>query len=276
MTDSGTAGASFVLGSGPSILDITDRQREWLSAQPFVFAMNKYLLFWEIAGIQPSHFFLLDSHFPAYAVLQESVEIAQSLDRPPLFCLRDTYRRYVNQHPIMQWMRKPGLLKQTKNEHGFVPEFLEIDNPLFFKSTDSLHAELKWADNLNQVLYYYRGSLTVLLNLITILNPNQPIYLLGVDMNTADSFYQDELNQRPMLRDQFHSVGEKAGKHPTVVERTLKGGKKMPGILDRWPFIKESCEARGCPIYNTNPNSMLVEEGLAEHRPLPEISDAER
>lgn len=260
---------SVILGSGPSILDLTPGQKELLSRSPFVFGMNKYLMFWDVVGVHPSHFFLFDHHFPAYAVLQKSVERAPELRRYPLFCLRNSYRPFVNKGSLGKRLHRRKLEHIASNDHGFEARFLDIERVMYYWSTDSLFAKLRWADSLWQKLYYYRGSLSVLMNLATILNPRQPIYLLGVDMNTPLAFYQEQLDAMPMLRDRFHARGEQSGKHPTVVEHQLKDGRSVPGILERWPFLRESCEARGCPIYNVNPESLLVQEGLAEHRPLP-------
>lgn len=262
---------SYVLGSGPSIMDLSEDERLRLSAQPFVFAMNKYLLFWEKVGIAPTHYFLIDTHFPAYAVLQRTIERSKELPRPVQYCLGYRFRPFVNQPFLGKICHYRALKRVTQNDRGFQGHFLSVENPLFFKHVIDLFAPFSWADSLHEPLYYFRGSLTILLNLITILNPGNPIYLIGVDMNTHRSFYDEELAADQMLRDDFHAIGEKTGKHPTVVEKEAGGGNVVPGLLDKWDLIREACEKRGCVIRNINPKSMLVQEGKCEYAQLPSI-----
>jgi len=263
---------SFILGSGPSIFDLNEEQKRWLSMQPFVFAMNKYLMFWDKVGIHPSHFFLIDTHFPAYAVLEKSIARKHELKKPVKFCLGYRFRPFVNQGLFGKFRNFYALKKVTKNDRRYTGRFLEIESPLFFDHQTNLFKEHKWAESLSEPLYYFRGSLTILLNLITILNPRNPIYLLGVDMNTNRTFYDEELQADPLLRDNFHVIGEKTGKHPTVVEMKVRDGRNVGGLLDKWEFIQKSCELAGCPIYNCNSQSLLVESGLCEYSPIPALS----
>lgn len=259
----GTPHATYVLGSGPSLLRLTESEKRFLGNEPFVFAMNKYLLYWDKVGVHPSHYFLADTHTPAYLVLHRSARRARELARPPLFCIHRTYAQFVN----AGLGTKLGSLRDVARESWRTRTplgFLNLPRVLFFDSSIHNDRPLEWAASLAEPLYFYRGSLTVLLNLATILNPGRPIYLLGVDMNTPVSFYEEEIARDPRLHDRYRAIGLREGVHPTVA--AVSG---IPGILDRWDFVSRSCAAAGCTIYNTNPDSLLVEKGLCGFRALP-------
>jgi hypothetical protein len=260
-------GDTYILGSGPSLTRLDDAQRRFLDAQPFVFAMNKYLLYWDRIGVHPSHFFLADTHFPAYLVLQRSVRRASELRRAPLFCLHRDYARFVNA-PLGTRMRAlPAMARLLWRARGTPVHFLSVPEVLFFDSGITNDLPLVWARSLDEPLYFYRGSLSVLLNLATILNPGRPIHLLGVDMNTPAAFYEDAVARERRLHDRYRAIGEREGVHPTVA--AIDG---IPGILHRWDFMARSCAEAGCPIDNANPQSLLVQRGLCPHNALPSAS----
>ncbi len=259
----GPGSASYVLGSGPSLLDLTSEERTRLTREPFVFAMNKYLLFWDKIGVEPSHTFLADTHYPAYEVLARSLARSRELRRPPRFHLHRYYRDYINVGPAARYF---DLVLRARLIHngGWRGRYLEFDpTPNFFAASTHNFEPMVWARSFEEQLYFYRGSLSILLNLICILNPGRPIYLLGVDMNTPESFYEEEMARDASLHDKWRAIGEREAAHPTVLQY-----ESIPGILEKWPFIWESCLEAGCPIYNVNPASMLVERGLCEARPL--------
>lgn len=260
----GSGSASYVLGSGPSLLALTSEERARLSREPFVFAMNKYLMFWDKIGIEPSHTFLADTHFPAYEVLARSLARSSELRRSPRFHLHRYYRDYINVEPVVRYFDFV-LRARLIHNGGWSGRYLKFDpTPNFFEASTHNFEPMVWARSFEEPLYFYRGSLSILLNLICIVNPGQPIYLLGVDMNTPESFYEKEIARDTSLHDKWRAIGEREAAHPTVLQY-----ESIPGILEKWPFIRESCLEAGCPIYNVNPKSMLVERGLCDARPLP-------
>lgn len=252
-TDSVPGSPSFVLGSGPSLLDLTMDERNALSRAPFVFAMNKYVLYWDRLGVHPSHYFLADTHPPAGIVLRETARRARELHRPMRFCLNEAYRAIVNV-PGTEKLRALPALARASWRHRALLRFVDSPGALFFSNPVRNDAPLRWAKSLEKPLYFYRGSLTILLNLATILNPGNPIVLLGVDLDAPGHFFGSQLPRA--LRDRYGDAGAREGIHPTHAE--IDG---VPGILHRWDFVRASCEACGCPIFGASRKSLLVREG---------------
>lgn len=257
--------ASYILGSGASLAQLTTAEREFLSKQPFVFAMNKYLMYWDIIGVHPSHYVQADTHWPAYAVVQRAAERLPELNRAPVFCLYGNYFRYFINQPWPLKLKNYRWLRRIRRQgRGYPVRFLTLPEVLYFDHVHWTDGPQQWADSLDEPLYIYRGSLALVLNLATLLNPGGDIYLLGVDMNTPESFYDDEIKNEPLFQDWTRDVAARENVHPTVA--TIDG---KPGILHQWEFIQQACANRGSTIYNVNPHSLLVEEGWCATRPVP-------
>ena len=52
-----------VLGSGLSINNLTDKEREMINACPVKISINKYAAFFDLAGIAPTHIFFTDDYY---------------------------------------------------------------------------------------------------------------------------------------------------------------------------------------------------------------------
>ena len=253
----------YVLGSGASLAQLSAAERAHIAKHPSV-GMNKYLLFWDIIGVFPSHFFLADIHYPALRVYEESVARAREAGRPLHYLIDQTYRRRYGGGPLKRLANLPFRLGQWY-AHGYwyAPE-VTAEPVTYFKRCHRWAAPQEWGESLDDLMYFYRGSLSVLLNLLTVLNLGRHIKLLGVDLNAAGSFYDEAIQQKPYLFDQYRSLQEQPGAQH-VTAQTYQG---MPGIQARWDFIQGNVEQRGYTLRCCNPESLLVTEGLCPHAPV--------
>lgn len=223
----------FILGSGSSLLELTSDERAFLNENPTL-AMNKYMLFWDILGIWPTYTFLADTHHPAAEVLTRSIEeIAKHPHkRPPQFLLTADYADW----PI------------------------KILNPLFFKRYHH-HGNNQWANHPSELMYFHRGSLSCLLNLVTVLKIAKKVSLMGIDLNTKESFFEERYSADKSLHDYFEPKREKSSVHVTAAE--VLG---IPPIQVKLPWIFEKMKESGIEVLSTNPKSLLVKDGLCPLR----------
>jgi hypothetical protein len=254
----------YVLGSGASMLALRPEERAYLATQTTV-AMNKYLLFWELIGVWPSHFFLADIHYPALRVYEESVGIARAHPEPPHFLLDRTYRRRYGRGPLRRVMNMPFQLKQYRRHGYWYDPGATPPAATYFKRTHGWESPELWGKTLDDRMYFYRGSLSVLLNLLTVLGLGRRIKLLGVDLGTPGSFYDGRLADKPYLADAYLHMQQSGAITTHMTAATFQG---MPGIQAQWPFIQRSVESAGFELSCCNPDSLIVQQGLCPHAPV--------
>jgi len=229
-----TADVVYILGSGPSMLELSAQEKGVLK-EGLTVAMNRYLLFWEMVGVWPSAVFLSDFFPPAPAVLGRMLELAEEGDRPrPDFLLDHCLRLYF---PISQ----PAL---------------------FFRRPHSYAADRAWAENLESPLYFHRGSLTCLINLLAILRVAPRIALVGVDLNRPGNFFQSRLHEYPEFEDKRNAAKERDA------HLTAQAMGKLGPIQDAFPEIIAHCARLGISLECASENSLLVKEGILPFRRL--------
>ncbi|HJX62727.1 MAG TPA: hypothetical protein VJ860_02110 [Polyangia bacterium] len=221
----------FVLGSGPSMLELEAEERQYLQEQQTV-AMNRYLIFWEKLGIWPKYVFLADMHPPAPRVLELTLA-----------------RIFQSKHPPRLWL----------NRHYRVSCPLALETQFFYWDYFRGGVE-SWASSCDDHLYFWRGSLSSLLNLLTIKRVGRKIKLVGVDLGRPGTFFDDELRSYPELLPP-DDVGRPM--HTTAIPRDGKGG-----IQEKWPWMMEQIRRAGMDLVCCNPQSLLVEQGLCEYEPI--------
>lgn len=263
-TEADAISTVYVLGSGTSMLDLTDEEKNHIALHPCV-GMNKYVLFWDLAGIFPTHFFLADIHYPAMRVYEESVAIIEASGKPVHYLLAEFFRQRYGTGLRKRLWNAPFRLKQHV-QHGFLyaPD-LTVSDVTYFKRCQTWYAPQVWGTSLDDLMYFYRGSLSVLLNLLCVLNLGKRIKLLGVDLSTSSSFYDEAIKDRPYLVDQWMRLQQQGVAKRHVTAEPIQG---MPGIQEKWPFIQSNVERMGFALYCCNPKSLLVEEGLCPYAPV--------
>jgi hypothetical protein len=254
----------YVLGSGPSLLAVSAAERAHIAGQLSV-GMNKYLLFWERAGILPTHFFLADRHYPAVRVYEESVLAARDAGRPVHFLLDAAYGARYGGGPLKRMRNMPWSLA-LRWRHGFRPALACVpEQATYFTRWHGWNDPKVWARSLHEKMFFHRGSLSCLLNLLCVLRLGEEIKLLGVDLNTPRSFYDDAIADREYLHDEYMRMQAQGDAPMHMTAAPYRG---MGGIQEVWPFIQTQVEAAGIRLVCCSPTSLLVEEELCPYAPV--------
>lgn len=232
----------FVLGSGPSILDLSNDEREYVANSASI-SMGRYLIFWEKVGLWPNFHFCADSLGVAASVFQESIDVirVESDRQPPLFLLE-----------------------------RFYADVCPVDLPcVFFDRDDRKGNNLEWAKSWTDPLFFCRGSLTSLLNAVSLLGAFSSVKLLGVDLNRPGYFFQPELQAKREFNNPWDDEASKLGKHATIAN--VNGWKGS--MLDGWPELMDKLRECGIRLTCCNASSALVQDGLCEFSPVIPASD---
>jgi len=257
-----------ILGSGRSILNLSGAEREYLNGHSCTLAMNKFLLFHEKAGVIPRFGFLADWHFPAARVFVEMVRLARKIPRRPVIFAHRRYKDLFEIRWQIQSLRRQfSERKRVYAEHGYwMPWSLGTSGVRFFHSEPERNDRpLFWANALDEELFFFRGSLTTAINLATVAFPSiRTIKLIGVDLNTNESFFHEELGQRPELTDTVY--GEQQKRSP--LHLTAVPMHSFPPIQTMLPAIVELLANRGIALVCCNPDSLLCREKICDYRQL--------
>ncbi|EGJ30477.1 hypothetical protein LYNGBM3L_50360 [Moorena producens 3L] len=226
----------FVIGSGPSLLDLTQEEKNYISSKTSV-AMNRYILYWDLIGIWPQFIFMADAiGIGKKAFKQVELKLLNTEKKLPIFILENYFKSFVH----------PNLLS------------------IFFIRDTSKGENLKWANSLNENIFYRRGSLTCLLNVLAILRIAPVIKLIGIDLNRGGTFFDSELNRYPELINPWDQEAKAKNVHATVGE--VYGWKGS--MLDHWPDLNKNLVNAGIKVYCCNRDSLLVQSDLSEYRPI--------
>lgn len=261
----------YILGSGSSLLKLTEEEKEYLKNQTII-AMNKYILFWQKIGIFPTHYFLADIHYPAIKVFQESQSIIKKSGKDVYYLLDSSYKEaYWNKEykgiNNLQWFKRSSrqIFSYAIRKSFFYKPWIHIDKVTYFKRPHTFDTPIKWAKSLEEELFFYRGSLTILLNLLSILPLGKKIKLLGIDLNTSSSFYEEEIKTRPDLQDQWMKFQKNNSMNLHATAMPLNG---QPGIQSQWEFINKQLHFSGRELFCCNIESLLIQDGLCQYAPI--------
>lgn len=252
-----------VLGSGISILELSDKEKEVINNLAIKVALNKYTAFYEMSGITPSHVFFMDYHsIISKQYLQYIINIVNNKNLPITFVLNNKIKQRIYYHKGLAYylqhlnplnyvhFKKPILFSKKKLKTVFV----------------DIHDHLKgglWATEINQSLFHFRSSLTSALNFIGIVYPNSDIYLVGVDLDQPYYFFEKELYKLPFKKtDRTTKVGHKMNKHFTITN--IQG----TNMLDSWDYITTELKSQGCNLYSVKQDSLLVRENYVSFKSL--------
>ncbi|MBE3134252.1 MAG: hypothetical protein IMZ55_12315 [Acidobacteria bacterium] len=156
--------ASYVCGSAATLRNLSPEDRARLDREPWVFALNKHLSHWREAGFRPSVWAWGDTERPVH-VTELREQLAALAEDPELVG-----------RPSWCFV---GLAEERRLAELAVREF-GLENRIRF-----YRRQAPWAwpqapvDSLGNLLYHTGSSLADLANMAGILNPGQPIKLLG-------------------------------------------------------------------------------------------------
>ncbi len=266
----------FILGSGQSLLKLTEEEIAYVNNSECVLAFNKYIIFDHLVGIKPTHYFLGDIGLKADFMFFETLQKTHSRKEFSLrFILDKSYRPGLSG----SWKRQERLVKLNASEKKWLVNYYAIREFLMSlrMHRSSVYIERsgwleggEWANSFSEKLFHYRGSLSGAINIVNIMYPDYEIRLLGVDLDNHNYFFQQEIESNQEKWGVFlKRLTPESEQHETIVTYENKGG-----IQDMFPFIRKNVEKKGGCLYCSNPDSYLVKSGLLDYVPV--ISSSSR
>jgi tetratricopeptide (TPR) repeat protein len=256
----------FIIGSGRSLLNLTEEEKKYLNQHPCTLAMNRYLLFYEKIGVLPKAMFAADSHFPSSKIVLQTIDKIQFLGGNITYYLDEFYRKLFVIPPLESvWARKQR--DKLFEQHGYVaPLGFDYANMVFFKHQFAVYKGFSWAKTLREPLYWFHTSLLTAINLANIIYPDCDIKLLGVDLQEAESFYHDEIMKKPQMLDKHYRRSiEELKQHPTALASTPDGQTMFDVLQEKIiPHLRKS----GIELSSCSSNSKLVIDGICKYTPI--------
>lgn len=259
-------GCVYVLGTGASLLGLTEEEKEYLRYQTTV-GMNKYLLFWHILDVYPKYAFMADDHYPAPRVVQESVLLSQQLGRPVHWLLNSMYEEIFGLSPE-RILAIRDVVTTFREDYCFDYRPDLVIHPVTYFTKVPGNRYDGWATNLSERMCALGGSLTTLMNVLCVLDLGRTIKLLGVDLSTAKGFHDEEFLERRELHDVYTRLSLS---QPEPCHFTLRGWTRTHPLAADLVHVFSHALASGYRVVCGNPESLLVQQGICEYSPvLPE------
>lgn len=274
----------IILGSGQSILNLTNDEIDYINNCEYVIAVNKFAAFYKKSQIIPTHIYFHDLFginilFYILEVLNKNkfekiTLFTNSYVNNLLYSQKWTlvqktlidlfYYRFL---ALMKIILKFGLnceihkFKLLRNLNYIkIPKSYTI---IPLKLTNWNSEKDYWGNSLNDRLYHYRGSLTTVLNIASIIAPSHEIFLVGNDFNGDRYFYEEELDQLGIpWKDFTYTKVKKYKKHMSFQK---ENGKTMS---DKIPYIIRKLNETNNIVSCNNKKSLLVTESGVNYKKL--------
>ena len=269
----------IVLGSGLSILELTEQEIQYINRCKVVIAFNKFMIFYKKSKIIPTHVYFLDFHDNNLQILKHLLNVCKEDNLDNLtFILHNRVKDMIFPHYTKRLnilFKDFDLKKVFKGQ--FISYLRELKDIVLFKAaTGPKKAEYlftsfndwlqggEWAKTIAQSLYHYRGSLSSVLNYVTIIAPGKTVYLVGTDFNSSRYFFDKELNDLPFTtRDWTSDIIKEHNKHFSVIEY------QGTTIFDKIPYILYEMKQHGNQLFCINNKSEMVLKGNITLKKLP-------
>ena len=239
---------TYILGSGRSLLDLNEIEKKHIGRSDKVISFNKYLLFYEIAGIVPHVHIQFDAaDKPSYYVFLKTIEKI----------IRDRKLQNVSlglSAKLAAVARKcyPGINVFT------IQDRMENWDKRDFR-------DHYWAADLQQKMFHFRGSFTSVLNYAHIIRPQNTIKLVGVDMNSEKYFFQDEYEKDRSFHDWTYTLMQEAGKHSNIIADAKFGNLSQEECIS---WARDKVRATGGDLVSSNAHSYYVEQNFLDFAPV--------
>ncbi|MHC0442744.1 hypothetical protein [Flavobacterium sp. 3-210] len=277
-----------VLGSGASINNLTEDLKNWANKTRARIAINKYGAFYEKAGIIPTDIYFHDFHdktseYFFYETINRTKSVATTYYVSPIskefitksfFSFSYLFFRYIiilNRAFLKKISRK--LIKPfSKNKHDRILSYLDKFNqrkPLLLNKRHEIYninvhylwdLDNVWANTLDEELFHFRGSLTSVLNLVSIKYPKLNVLMLGVDLATKEYFFDEEIEVLYKITglgyDWTQAFMDSSGKHYSAA---IDSGVT---IFDRFNYVVECLDKSENKIFAYPKENALMFNGL--------------
>jgi hypothetical protein len=271
---------TIILGSGESILKLSKEEIDHINSCNTVIAINKFTAFYDIVGIVPTHVYFHD--------IMGTGMYKLILDK----CLKDDFKDLtIVTNPIFKLFVYKDIVEFIANYFKYFIVFLRalfgfrigvvaiIGYIKAFKlvSTRKVPSSWKvhsihvskwnkgglWAKSFKETIFHFRGSLTSVLNIATIVSPGQDVFLVGNDFTGSKYFHEKELDSVGFdWKDFTFNDTKKSGVHFSF----QKVGNST--ILDKFPYILTSMKKCGNNLFCINEESLLVEKAGVEYKKI--------
>lgn len=269
----------FVLGSGESCLKLNSLEIDKINSSEVSIAINKFGLFAHLIGIRYTHIYFNDIyglniyietikslHKDSSLTIITNCYLANLIYTSYLGLVKsvvfDSYYRLRSIFVSILRLGNPGLSHELIINRRF--EFYRVGKKVrldVIKTTAWDDMEAKWATELNEPLYSYRGSLTSVLNYISVKYPGFAVKCVGTDFNGSKYFYEDELRDSGIEHeDHTTSIVKKKGIHFSF--HNISQGK----LSDAFPKILNAMEMSGNTLSCNNKDSLLIKECRIEYK----------
>ncbi len=155
------------------------------------------------------------------------------------------------------WIERPILVKNTNR-------FIFVSHQQWNKTGN------KWAKNIYEDLYHYRGSFSTLLNYVTIKYQDIIVFLIGVDFNSGNYFFQNRINKiknKFVSEDWTSELTRKEDKHFSIID--FEGTK----IDDELPFMIDRLKENHVEMFSLNDQSYLVLNDYVKYKSINDFID---
>lgn len=264
----------IILGSGESILNLSKDEINYINNCEYVIAVNKFSAFYKKAQITPTHIYFHDLF--GINILFYIIEIFKNdnfksivlFTNPyvknilyskkitlPYKVIIDLFRyRFLS---LIKILLKFGINCEIHKYKLFrrfkyirIPETYNIIQLKLSKWNSETNS---WGKSLEDTLYHYRGSLTTVLNIASIIAPNREICLVGNDFIGDKYFYEDELDKLGIPWKDF--TYEIVKKNKTHFSFQKQNGKSMDNKI---PYILKKLKETNNYLTCNNKSSLLV------------------
>ncbi|GBF80944.1 hypothetical protein [Aphanothece sacrum] len=266
----------IILGSGLSILDLSSEEINYINQCEVIIAINKFMAFYQKSQILPNHIYFVDAYdLSNVNFLQHIFNVCR---KNKLEGLTFIISKTILEHPMTgQRFCSKRIAFILKKKYLEIEN--EIHNKLFhgekantnlFLIPENCKFELIshqhwlegniWGDSLQKPLFHYRGSLSTVLNYVSIKYPQRTIKLIGVDFNSPRYFFQDELEKLNFVwKDWTTSITQEKKTHFSAIPY------QGTTIFDKFDFMLKNLDGTGNIVYSCNRDSLLIEKGLVKY-----------
>lgn len=261
-----------VIGSGKSINSLSDAELEFINSFEIKIGINKYTAFFKSGRIVPSHIYFVDTFDEsAFNFLNLIFKVTRRemlkglhfiLNKKLKNNLSFTTRNYFIHYLIASVKRyisrkAPYLLinnPKKRQKRFLLPKKSKVT---YIETQPWMGKDNNWGKDIDEPLYHFRGSLSTVLNYISIKYPGYNIYFTGVDFDSDGYFFQKELEKISFKKDDWTTeIVQKNKKHFSIIpyEGTT--------IIDAFPYMLKELQKTNNKIFSLSESSYLVKNGI--------------
>ena len=269
-----------VLGAGMSINDLTPAEKAYINRCRVVIAVNKFMAFYKKSWLMPTHVYFEDIHSNNLRFLQYVFDVCRKDGLKGIeFILnerlyghltckaekRSAARKVAAQ---LYWLTRRFVrvptLRHAKDIPSYVKNFMrpvlrtlrvpEGSKFTFIRITN-WETGGAWGRDFLQPLYHFRGSLTSVLNYISIKYPDRDVLLVGNDFYGSEYFFQQELDALDFDWTDFTtSIIKESGKHFSATQH------QGTTMFDKFGEVMENMASTGNRVFVCNEKSLIHTE----------------